>query len=118
MIYERRETTRMRRGTARRSSRPLARREAWAATPARPKRRRAWRSKFPRCLGGRAAFMDDLAQESNAVIEDLAAARARAAVRRRAASSTLSNEEKVRKLTHGKHEDSPCRASKRNRNMK
>lgn len=69
--------------------------KAWAATPARPKRRRPWRSKYPRALGDALRFMDDLNQEVKAALEDWDVARARAEARRWAASSTLTNEEKV-----------------------
>jgi len=76
--------------------------KAWAATPARPKRRRPWRSKFPRCLGDALRFMADLDQERTAVFEDWDVARARAEARRWAASSTLTNEEKVAQIAASK----------------
>ncbi len=69
--------------------------QAWAATPARPKRRRPWRSKFPRPLGDVLRFMNDLDQEVKAVFEDWDVARARAEARRWAASIANANEEKV-----------------------
>ena len=57
--------------------------QAWAATPARAKRRRAWRSKFPRCLGEALRDLEWLEE----------AAKARAAARRYVASLTLTTEE-------------------------
>ena len=65
--------------------------KAWAATPERAKRRRPWRPKSPRALGEALRFLDELDQESDAVLEDYAAARARAAARRWAASLTLTD---------------------------
>jgi hypothetical protein len=65
--------------------------KAWAATPARAKRRRAWRSNSPRALGEALRFMDELDQESNAVLEDWEAARARAAARRYCAALASTN---------------------------
>jgi hypothetical protein len=78
--------------------------KAWAATTARPKRRRPWRSKFPRALGDPLRFMDDSKQELKAIFEDWDVARARAEARRWAASSTLTNEEKVAQIEPPKAE--------------
>lgn len=72
--------------------------KAWVALPARAKRRRPWRSKFPRALGDILRFMEELEQERNAAFEDWEAARARAAARRYVASLTLTNEEKVAQI--------------------
>jgi hypothetical protein len=69
--------------------------KAWAATSARARRRRPWRAKSPRALGEALRFMDELDQESKAVLGDWEAARERAQARRWAASSTLTNEVKV-----------------------
>lgn len=73
--------------------------KAWAATPARPKRRRPWRSKFPRALGDALRFMDELDQDSKAVLEDWEAARARAAARRWAASLPGDDEDLTQNAT-------------------
>jgi hypothetical protein len=56
--------------------------DAWATTSARVKRRRPWRSKFPRALGDVLRFMEELDRESTAALEDYAAASARAAAQR------------------------------------
>jgi hypothetical protein len=56
--------------------------KAWAATPARPRRRRPWRPKTPRALGDALRCMDEWERESNAALEDYVAARARSAARR------------------------------------
>jgi hypothetical protein len=60
--------------------------EACAAMPARLKRRPPWRPKTPLALGDALRFMDEMERESNAVVEDWEAARARAQARRWAAS--------------------------------
>ena len=56
--------------------------KAWAATPARPRRRRPWRPKSPRALGDALRSMDEWERESKAAVEDYVAARARSAARR------------------------------------
>lgn len=56
--------------------------KACAATPARPKRGRAWRPKTSRALGDVLRFMAEIEQEWKAALEDYAASRARAATRR------------------------------------
>jgi hypothetical protein len=69
--------------------------QALAATPARPKQRRPWRSKFPRAVGQGLRDLDEFKQEYAAILEDWEVARARKAARRWAASQTNMNEEKV-----------------------
>ena len=65
--------------------------EAWAATSARPKRRRAWRTKSPLCLGEMLRWQEEFRQECEAAFEILPAARARRAARRYGASLTQTN---------------------------
>ena len=72
--------------------------QAWAATPARPKRRRPWRPKSERALGEALRHNEWVTKERDAILEDWAAARGRAAARRWAASSTRTNEEKVTQI--------------------
>ena len=69
--------------------------KAWAATPARPKRRPPWRSKSPRALGEALRDMKELDQECAEVLEDWEVAKARAAARRWSASLALTKEKKV-----------------------
>ena len=65
--------------------------EAWAATPARPKRRRAWRPKTERALGEMLRWQEELRQEWDAARELWPAARARRAARRYGAPLTQTN---------------------------
>ena len=69
--------------------------KACAATPARPKRRRVWRSKFPRALGEALRDIDEFHEEYAAILEDWEVAKARAAARRWTASLALMTEKKV-----------------------
>jgi hypothetical protein len=71
--------------------------KAWAATPARPRRRRPWRPKSPRALGDVQRFMEEVERECTAVFEDWEAARARTAARRWAASLPGDDEDLTQK---------------------
>ena len=65
--------------------------KAWAATPARAKRRRPWRSKSERALGEMLRWQEELKQECEAADEVWPAARARRAARRYGAPLTQTN---------------------------
>jgi hypothetical protein len=78
--------------------------KAWAATQSRAKRRRPWRSKFPRCLGETLRWMDDITEECDAVFEDLDHAIARNRARRYYAS--LASTEKIEDR-HAAEKDAP-----------